>query len=480
MGSVNVTDDKTWVSGLATSMSIEHDYFPAIEGDLPEGLRGTLYRNGPGRFELGGVRKNHLLDGDGMIQAFDFQDGRVRYRNRFVRTEKYLAEQQAQRLFIPTWTTRAPGGMLRNAGHRILSQAGVTTLIKGDCLYAFDEVGLPYGLDPQTLETRGEQAVGPENLHLDYKAHTKTDARTGAWVLLAFEHGPRNHIHLVERDHQGALQQHHRVVAPRASYIHDWFLTERYVLVLLHPIELSLSRYLSGLHSFTDSLSWKPQKGNLLMVVDRSGSMLPQILEAPACFMWHSLNAYEQGAQIIADFIGYDAPDHFIGERAAFRQVMAGKPGLAQHPGTLRRYIIDSAHKRLTEEIICTRNCEFPVSDPRMATQHHRYGYMTTAPAPTVFHSGLARINVNSGQMDVVDMGDRTHLGEPIFAPQPDSPSKSGWLLSLGLDGTSGNSFLGVFRSDALADGPLARIWLTHPTPLSFHGHWHDASTGGI
>lgn len=480
MAQTDLTDDGAWLTGLATSMLVEHDYYPVIEGALPDGLRGTLYRNGPGQFELGGARKTHLLDGDGMIQAFDFDHGRVRYRNRFVRTEKYLTEQQAGRLVLPTWTTRAPGGMLRNAGHRIRSQAGVTTLVKGDCLYAFDEVGLPYGLDPHTLETRGEQPVGPEGLRLDYKAHTKTDARTGDWVLLAFEHGPRNHIHLVEHDRQGNYRRHQRVASPRASYIHDWFLTEHYALVLLHPIELSLPRYLSGLSSFTDSLSWKPDHGNLLMVLDRSGHEPPLTLEAPASFMWHSLNAYEQGAGIIADFVGYEAPDHFIGERAAFRQIMTGEQGLAQHPGMLHRYVIDLASKRLTQEIICERNCEFPMPDLRMATKRHRYGYMTTAPAPTVFHNGLARIDVDSGRLDIADMGERTHLGEPIFVPDPVVPGEHGWLLSLGLDGVSGNSFLGVFRSEALDDGPLARVWLTHPTPLSFHGYWHTPSTNGV
>jgi all-trans-8'-apo-beta-carotenal 15,15'-oxygenase len=269
------------------------------------------------------------------------------------------------------------------------------------------------------------------------------------------------------------------VASPRASYIHDWFLTEHYALVLLHPLELSLPGYLSGRRSFTESLSWQASKGNMLMILDRSGREAPRILEAPPSFMWHSLNAYEHGAEIVADFVAYGAPDHFIGERAAFRRIMQGERGLAEYPGILRRYVIDLAGQRLTEDIISERNCEFPMLDPRVAAQRHRYGYMTTAPVATVFHSGLARIDVDSGQLDVVDLGERTHLGEPIFVADPQAGDERGWLLSLGLDGASGHSFLGVFRSDALGDGPVARIWLTHPAPLSFHGYWHEASPRG-
>ena len=197
------SDNKSWLAGLARSMTEEHDYLPRVEGSVPPALRGTLYRNGPGRFDLGGTRKTHLLDGDGMIQAFDFGAGKVRYRNRFVRTEKYVAEEQAGRVLLPTWTTRAPGGMLRNMGNRIKSQAGVTTLVKNGCLFAFDEVSLPYGLDPDTLETRGEQQVGPPAIRTDYKAHTKTDAKTGEWLLLGMQYGPRTYLDLVVRGADG-------------------------------------------------------------------------------------------------------------------------------------------------------------------------------------------------------------------------------------------------------------------------------------
>lgn len=467
--------EQSWLAGLATTLDTEHDYHPRIEGHVPAALRGTLYRNGPGRFDRGGMRKRHLLDGDGMIQAFDFTGNGVRYRNRYVRTAKFLEEEQAGRYTRPTWSTRAPGGPLRNAGNRIRSQAGVTVLLKNDRLYAFDEVGQPWGLDPGTLETLGEQSLGPAGLRADYKAHTKTDPTTGDWALIAFQHGPRDHIHLVEHAANGVFKRHQCVPSPRGSYIHDWFLTERYAVILLHPIELSLPGYLAGLRSFTESLRWDASQGNLLMVIDRSGQTPVRTLEAPASFMWHSLNAYEQGTTIVADFVGYTAPDHFIGEHAAFRQIMSGAMGEARHPGLLRRYVIDLASGRVTEDILWDRNCEFPIVDPRAATRAHRYGYLTTAPGPTVFHQGLARIDTSNGQVDLIDLGPRTHLGEPIFVADQTAPDERGWLLSIGLDGDSGTSFLGVFRSDALADGPIARLWLNHSTPLSFHGYWQPA-----
>src|SRR5918997_6541130 len=65
----------------------EHDYVvDEIEGRLPAGLVGTLYRNGPGKNEVGGKPYAHLFDGDGLLSQFAFDGKRVHYRNRFVRT----------------------------------------------------------------------------------------------------------------------------------------------------------------------------------------------------------------------------------------------------------------------------------------------------------------------------------------------------------------------------------------------------------
>ena len=103
----DVADNPLPYAGLATTLSTEYDYAPHIEGQLPAALQGTLYRNGPGRFDRGGLRKRMLLDGDGMLQAYQFRNGRVRFRTRFVRTTKYVAEEAAGRFLSRTWSTHA-------------------------------------------------------------------------------------------------------------------------------------------------------------------------------------------------------------------------------------------------------------------------------------------------------------------------------------------------------------------------------------
>jgi all-trans-8'-apo-beta-carotenal 15,15'-oxygenase len=71
--------DRKWLAKLGEGLPQEFDYPAEIEGRLPNGLSGTLYRNGPGRFDRDGFRKWTLFDGDGMIRATSFASGRARF-----------------------------------------------------------------------------------------------------------------------------------------------------------------------------------------------------------------------------------------------------------------------------------------------------------------------------------------------------------------------------------------------------------------
>ena len=59
-----------------------------IEGEFPRDLRGTLYRNGPNP-QFAPRDRYHWFAGDGMLHAFAIADGKVDYRNRWVRTPKF-------------------------------------------------------------------------------------------------------------------------------------------------------------------------------------------------------------------------------------------------------------------------------------------------------------------------------------------------------------------------------------------------------
>lgn len=470
------------VLGLATSLREEHDYEAVVEGQLPARLRGTLYRNGPGLFDRAGLRKRCLLDGDGMVQAFRIEEGRVRYRNRFVRTRKYVEESVGGKFLYATWSTQAPGGWWNNLGGRAFeNQAGVSVVVRDGRLYAFDEFHPPYELDPESLETMGESWLGVKEGSTVFSAHSKLDPVSGDWLFYGLEYGRKTRLHLTILGRDGALRRHHAVSLPHPVYIHDFFATERHFIVNLPPMQIRPLPLLLGQKSLIGAMRWAPERGNVVLVVPRDEEHPPLQLSADASWMWHSLNASETGGEIVADFVGYRNPDHFLGKDPALFALMEGRRGDYRFPGEIRRYVIDPSRRRLAEETLDGGNHEFPSVNPRLACHRHRFGYFVGIAPGEAFFTTVVRFDTRTGKSDRYDFGSGIYCSEPIFAPEPDftyvadSGQEPGWLLTEVYDGHKHKSFLAVFRAESIADGPIATVQLRHHAPLGFHGFWKSA-----
>ena len=73
---------------------VDADDLTVISGEIPKDIDGVYLRNteNPVHQPLG---RYHPFDGDGMLHQMEFRDGKARYRNRFVRTRGFEAEQEA-------------------------------------------------------------------------------------------------------------------------------------------------------------------------------------------------------------------------------------------------------------------------------------------------------------------------------------------------------------------------------------------------
>jgi all-trans-8'-apo-beta-carotenal 15,15'-oxygenase len=458
-----------WMTLLGATEQGGRDYAPEVEGTLPAELRGALYRNGPGRFERGGYRIKHLLDGDGLIQRLSFSDAGVRYQNAFVRTEKLVAEEAANKRLQATWTTRKSDAWWDNLGGAIGgSQAGITIYPIHRRLLARDEYGPSYAINPETLETI--EHMPPADMNVGYKAHSRIDPETGEWIVAGAKYGRTMHLHAEIYDRDFKLKRQISHESPRSVYFHDFLATKRYVVFVLHPCMVSPFGFLLGLKSFTESLTWRPEAGSIIALVPRDGSAA-RYVEAPASYMWHGLNAFDDGEDVVIDFVGFDEPDHFIGRDAFFSNIMQGRMGHAQAHGKMRRYRIGAGQTTAAEEIIDNSNHEFPMLHWRGAMARPRIGYFTCG-GLGVFNTGVKRFDFETGQTRAFDFGAEAHVGEPVFAEKRGGADGEGWLITQCLDGRSERSFFAVFDAAAPDVGPVAKIWLTHAAPISFHGAW--------
>lgn len=483
--------DYSQAFGLARSLTTEYQYTPKVEGRIPQAINGTLYRNGPGLFERDGHRKENILDGDGMVQAFRFRDGKVQYRNRFVRTRKWLEEEAAGKYIYNTWTTRRPGGMLKNAFFqgKFTGQAGVTVRVFNGKLYAFDESSLPYELNPETLETLNGEVdfnVHFDNVNTLFAAHNKVDGHTGEWIQFGLENGIKANIQLSIFAPNGQLKRHKRYQLPLGTYMHDFFVSENYIIFNLQPAEMNPISFVMGMESYVQSLRWKGEKGSTFLILHKSLQDAPIYLKTEASWMWHSLNAFERGGEIFCYFVGYDEPDHFIGNHAQTFEIMKPhasieKADTAKSAGTVRLVRINLKNQTIRQEKIVEkegRSFEFPVINEQFTAHQNTYAYLASGKMMGAFHHEINRINIHTGKTETFDFGEDQYVGEPVFVPQPGHTYSSGfleepgWLMTLVFNEKTDKSYVAILKADSLEDGPIAKIHLEHHSPMSFHGTW--------
>jgi carotenoid cleavage dioxygenase-like enzyme len=162
-------------------MECDYSHVP-VEGVVPQELDGAFYRIGPNpQFAPRG--NYNPLNGDGMVHAFRVCDGRVSYRNRWVRTEQWKLDHAADRALFGT--SGLPSDSDASvAGMRTDGVANTNLVCHGGRLLALEEGHGPIEIDPTTIETIGRWTF-EGRLPRNMTAHPKIDPESGEMVMFA-------------------------------------------------------------------------------------------------------------------------------------------------------------------------------------------------------------------------------------------------------------------------------------------------------
>jgi carotenoid cleavage dioxygenase-like enzyme len=92
-----------------------------------------------------------------------------------------------------------------------------------------------------------------------------------------------------------------------------------------------------------------------------------------------------------------------------------------------------------------------------------------------VVYNAIVRFDVKSHTADSYAF-DAGYVAEPMFVPRSaDAPEGVGWVLSTVYDIPTNTSALCIFDSLNISAGPIAKAWVSHRVPVSFHGTWRPA-----
>lgn len=444
--------------GLATARAV-------TEGRLPAGLRGRLYRNGPGLMARGGERYRHWFDGDGFIQAWSLAEGQASHRGRFVQTEKFQAEQAAGSFLLPAFGTAIPPRRpVRGADS--LNVANTSVLRQGDALYALWEGGSAYELDPLTLETRGVKAWSPELRGMPFSAHPKVEPDGTVWNFGSFN----GRLAVYQIDATGRVRRHAMLDVKAPAMLHDFAVSQHHLVFLLAPVSMDMAALRQG-SAMIDAMRWAGDQPTRVLIVDKADFSRLRQFEIPACHVFHFGNAWDDGRLLRLDYVQSAPLPEF---NAAAQQIMRGER-TGRDVSTPRVMEIDLQTGRLTLAVR-SEAVEFPAVDPRVVAQRHRYVWYPTAidTGARWGFNGLMRLDIESGARERFSFGLETVVEEHVLVPRPGSAREGeGWLVGTGYDVRRRQSFLTVFDAMRLADGPLARAWLPYWVPYGFHGRFY-------
>ena len=475
MVTITPSTHKAWSRAITTTATeFDSTSLPIISGAIPSGLRGSLYRNGPARLERNGQRMGHWFDGDGAILGVHFTEKGATGMYRFVQTAAYQAEEAAGKLLFSNYGMTSPRPIWERFGKDYKNAANTSVIALPDRLLALWEGGKPHAIDLESLQTIGLDDLSGLGKNLSYSAHPKREEQTGEIYNFGVSYGKNGVIHVYRSDRTGKIQQQAAIALDGLPLIHDFVLAGKYLVFFVSPVRTNPLLLLAQLKSFSDCLTWQPQLGTQVIVIDRDTLEVVSRNEAEPWYQWHFGNGYvDNSGTVVVDLVRFEdfQSNQYLKEVATGQTQTSGK-------GTLWQLRLDPQSGKVTQmQQMVDRGCEFPSVAPHEVGQASRFTYLAVhrsdADISQEFFGAIARFDYQTGNLMVSDLGDNCYPMEPIYAPDPQNPEK-GWILTVVFDGNRSSSEVWVFDSDRF-DEPVCRLALPSVIPMGFHGTWKPA-----
>ena len=432
----------------------------SLQGRLPPGLKGTLYRNGPAGLERAGVRYQHWFDGDGMVQAFRIDDGGITHQGRKVHTKKYLEERAAGRFLYGGAGSYVPRAK-RARDNDVTNPANISVVPYDGRLLALWEAGSPHALDPKTLATERAISWSAQTARMPFSAHPVVDPDGGMWNF-GLAQWVGNGVLILYRIEAGkGLTRTGQVPLPFPGYIHSFAATATKLVVYVSPNVFAPD----GKGTYVTQHQWRPKLGGRILIVDKADFSRIRWVDAPAGFVFHMVGATETPSGDIR----FQACWHRNADvmNKAMAALMCGDGGFS--PGALATvHIPPKGAVRIDKH---AAQGEFPVTDGRRAERAGRRVYMATRQGDSPWMNAVTACDTDTGQTETYGFDRSITVEEHLFVPkQSGSKPDEGWLIGTFFDAEKQRTGIAVFDAQRLKNGPIAVGSMPRAVPLGFHG----------
>ncbi len=476
-----------YLSGAWTPVheEVSVDELEVIEGEVPRDIDGIYLRNteNPVHQPLG---RHHPFDGDAMVHQVDIRNGKVSYRNRFIRTHCFTEEQIAGQslwggLMDPPGTSLRPGF----GAHGGLKDTGSTDIIvhAGVAYATFYQCGEAWMLDPVTLENLGKAPWGP----LDgVSAHPKVDEATGELMFFNYSvHAPYMHYGVVDR--AGKLAHYVPIPLPGPRLPHDMAITKHWSILNDMPLFWDEEALKKDIHAarMHDGVPTR------FALIPRHGQ--PEDVrwfEAEPTYVLHWTNAWEAKNENGEDEVvleGYHQscpmPDP-LQEYGRYAHMMAY---VDEHSFQCRmhRWRFNLTTGETREERLSDRIVEFGMINPDYAMRKSRYVWHTTSKPGWFLFNGFVKHDTETGEEQVYQLPEGVFASEAPVVPKKGGLSSSSeavgqqglseddaYLVTFLIDENSGTSEFAILDASDVSKGPICRLALPHKISSGVHSTW--------
>ena len=447
-----------------------------VIGEMPKDLNGIHVRNGPNPWFPPDWRY-HVYDGDGMLHAAYFENGKVSYRNRWIRTTSLEEEIAAghtlwKGLKEPPRRDRPDEPQKNNSNTDVKFHAG-------KLLTMFYLTGKPYHLDIHTLETIGKTDY--DGAFEKISAHSRPDEHTGELLFFDYDKKPPYMTYGVI-DAAGKLKHKIDIDLPGPRLPHDLAVTEHYTILHDFPLHPDPEALQAGRHK----LVFHPEIPSRFGIVPRYGKASElRWFEASPGYMLHAVNAWEEDGKDGKSIV-------MIGTPYRIHDGDDGKPDVQRLIKTIRnrrrdyllkewRFNLDTG--KTTERVIDdVLNTEFPVINTAYQGRKNRWTYNIIFPQggnEDPRFTGLVKYDLETGGYQAWSEGPDFYYNEPGFAPADNPKSEDdGYLVCFVWNPREVRSEIQVFncRGTEFGRGPIARVLLPQRVPNGFHATYVSAA----
>lgn len=442
-----------------------------VEGQVPADLNGAYYRLGPDPAHPPTYQGFlPIMDGDGMMVMFGFRDGQVDFRSRYVQTQRYQLEHTANRsLYGPYRNPFFDDPSVRGTDR---GEANTTTRMHAGILWALKEDSLGISIEPLTLRTLGVHDFDGHVTSKTMTAHPKLDPRTGEMIFYGAaakgETTPDIAFYIADRD--GKITAQEWFQAPYASMVHDFAVTEKWIIFPVMPCVSNLERLRQGGPIY----DWEPERGMYLGIMPRDGSAADvRWVHSDARWFYHVMNAYDDD-----DVIRLDVAEAAIQPFPWFHVDPAETWNQKDAEGHLTRWTINPRTGSLTTEQLLDCSSEFPRLDERFELGTYRHGYLLVndpAKPEVTGYNSVGHYDHHTSAFIKVWAGKHISLEEPQFVPRStDAPEGDGYLLAIRHHADTMLSDLIVIDTADFTAGPIAVVALPFRVRPGTHGTWID------